>query len=699
MAPSPDPREREALGRDLASTDEEARRLAVERVTALPTDEAVPLLIECLGDASWRVRKTAVERLAVLSDSDRITRSLVEALADAENSGRRNAALEALIRCGAAAVPILLDASTDPDGDVRKQVVDALAGIGDRRAASRLVAMLEDRDPNVRGAVADALGVLGMPELAPPLLRAAHDDMERLVRLSALRALSRLEVSLPAREVAGLIHDPHLRGSAFELLGHSDDPEAFEQLLKGLESTSRGAREAAMASLLRGLGRAEPDELDDRARRIREAAAASQTLLPVALERLSQAGLPQRLMLIQFLGLLGDGASARPILEAARDEALLQVARETLVHMGAAAEEALVAAWPDLDGELRLIACEVLARTAGRSAEPCLLVTLNDRDPALRAAAARALGARGCAGALERLIERLHAAAGSDPAEGGIAEAEALCDAIVALASEGDEGASADVAVQRLLGGLSGGREAYRCAVAEVLGRLGRADHGEAMGLLLSDPSASVRRAAVEGLTELDDERAAEPLRLALADEAPEVRTAAAACLARRSDPSAFPHLAALAQDPSPEVRAAAVRATGQRLHRGVRPEERPAAFTLFEKGLADDGPVAMAVADALLAAGGADAARVAVGLLRRPEPELAQAAVACIGRHGEAEVLSELQPLLSHAAWSVRAQAVQCLAARGVVAATPAILRRLELEQDPFVREAILAALRRLES
>jgi HEAT repeat protein len=45
-----------------------------------------------------------------------------------------------------------------------------------------------------------------------------------------------------------------------------------------------------------------------------------------------------------------------------------------------------------------------------------------------------------------------------------------------------------------------------------------------------------------------------------------------------------------------------------------------------------------------------------------------------------------------------VRAEAIQSLAERGMARAVPPILRRLETEQDEFVRDAILRALRRLE-
>ena len=690
-----DERERRSIRADLESTHEEVRRLAVERAGAMPVEEALPTLVGCLGDESWRVRKAAVERLGAAPERARIARALVEALADGENSGRRNAALEALICCGAEAVPVVIEASASDDADVRKQAVDALAGIGDPRSGERLSQLLRDPDPNVRGASADAIGLLAAPGLAPVLLDAAHADMERLVRLSALRALARLEVSVEPRELTALVHDPHLRAAAFEVLGNTESPEALALLLKGLESSSRSAREAAMAALLRNVGRASPEEVDARVSAIREAARALPNLLESAQERLAQAALPQRLMLIQFLGLLGHRGSVVPILEAGRDEALSGVVSETLARFGNVAENALVEAWPGLDPELQLLAAGVLGRTPGTEAQPRLEEALRHGDPVLRAAAARALGQRGCVATLERLVERLDTAAAEEGAE-GLAEIAALSDAIVALAREDAPGV--DRSLGRLVAGLTGTREGYRCAAARILGRLGRVADQEALGLLLSDPSPSVRRAAVEGLVALDEERAAEPLRLALADEAPEVRIAAAAALATRCDPDAFPHLSALVRDPDPSVRAAALRAAGQRLGAGAHEDERPQVLALFERAREDEGPVAMALAEALTRAGGEEAARLATTLLGGAEPEVVRAAVTCVGRHGDGESLERLLPLVAHEAWSVRVQAIRCLAERGVERAIPPILRRLDFEQDPFVREAILGALRRLE-
>jgi HEAT repeat protein len=59
---------------------------------------------------------------------------------------------------------------------------------------------------------------------------------------------------------------------------------------------------------------------------------------------------------------------------------------------------------------------------------------------------------------------------------------------------------------------------------------------------------------------------------------------------------------------------------------------------------------------------------------------------------------LSRLIPLVDHPSWAVRGEAVGWLGERRFAKALPTILRRLETEQDAFVRDRILEATRRLE-
>jgi HEAT repeat protein len=698
VSPPFDERDRRSVLDDLASADAEARRLAVERVVALPQDEAVGLLVERLGDPSWRVRKAAVERLVALPDVGACAERLVRALGDGENPGRRNAAAEALVHCGAGAVPALLEAIGSPDADVRKLVVDALAGIADPRTESALLSAFADPDPNVRGAAAEALGVLGGGEARRALREVAcREEEEGLVRLAVLRSLALLDVSLPARDLAPLLDDAILRPAALDLLGRSEDAAA-PTLIKWLACASRSSRMAAARALVRLMARSDEWELARLGEEIREAASA----LPVvddAIAALDESDLATQLVAIQFLGILREPRAVVPILRAARDEALLEVCLATLEELGPVAEAALDGAWPELGPDARRDACAFLALTRGATGEARLLEALAEEQPELRTAAMRAVARRRLSSALPVLLRRLERIGDADEIEAE-EELAAVVDALVALAS----GPGASVAPERnptleaLVGRLAGAAESVRLATAMVLGRVGGEWHTGTVTLLLKDPCARVRRAAVQTLARLEPGAAAEPLRLALADEAAEVRIAAAAALGAALCDGVIGDLERLTDDPDPRVRAAAIRAIGRRLRGCQDPTLRGRILLRLEAALDDGGLVALAAVESLREVGG-PAVRSTRRVLGHPEPELVKEAVACLAAHADESDLVSIVPLLAHADWSVRAEVASALAARRFARAVPAILRRLETEQDEFVRAEILRALQRLEA
>ena len=688
-----DPRERKSIQSDLASPDDEVRRLAVERLPLLPAGEALPQLVERLGDPSWRVRKAAVECLVGAPEDWPVAAHLIRSLADGENPGRRNAAVEALVRSGRRMVEPLLAAAASEDIDVRKLVVDALGGIGSERAVPRLVDLLGDRDANVRGAAADALGAIGGPDAVGALTGAALADAEEpLVRFSALRSLARLETPLAASALASALADPLLRPVAFGVLGRGEDREGEEVLLKGLESGSRAAREAAIDALLRALSRREPGDAERLAARIRDTARGSPACVADATARLADADLGVRLTLVQFLGIAGLAQSVLPLLQAARDEALAEVAIATLAGFGAAAESAIEGRWDALDAEGRALACQLLGQTDGRTGAARLSLALDDGDPGVRAAAARGLARRTDPAALPVLLRRLQASAGDDEPEAE-EERAALTDALVRIAQEPS-------AVALLAGALEGAAEPVRLAIARVLGGLGGAEHAEQMVLLVQDPSAAVRRAAIGALARVGP-AATDWLRLALADEEISVRIAAAAALGASAGLYALPDLESLLADEDASVRAAAVRAIGE-IERHAPAAEASAALPgvrrLLEAALADGAPVALAAVEAIEGLGVALPLEAVRGVLAHPDPEVVQSAVRCICGSGREDDLGALIPLLSHPHWAVRAAAIDSLAERRVRSAVPAALRRLELEQDEFVRDTLLRALGRLE-
>lgn len=691
----PDPRERESIRQDLASPDEEVRRLAVERATLLPAAEALPILAAHLGDGSWRVRKSAVACLTHVPEDWPVAGHLIAALADGDNPGRRNAAVEALVRIGRRMVEPLLAAAGSPDVDVRKLVVDALAGIGSERAVPPLVGMLGDPDPNVRAAAADALGAIGGAEAVGALRDLALVGGDTLVRLSALRGLARLEAPLTAKELESALAEPVLRPGAFAVLGHGDDPDGVEVLLAGLSAASRAAREAAIEALLRIIARSEGAAAEDLLAGVRSHA--TPACVEDAIVRLASADLGTRLLLVQFLGVVRTPACVVPLLGAAQDEALAELVLATLAGFGDAVETLLDAGWPALDVDARALACELLGRTGGACGAGRLAAALDDLDPGVRIAAARALARRGEPGALHGLVRRLELSA-ADPEPEAQDEREALTGALVAIASAAAAEARRST-LELLAAGFDGAPEAVRLAVARVLREVAGPEHAEHMSLLVQDPSPAVRRAAVAALARMGAATAAHLLHLALADEDAAVRVAAAAALGESPTAQTLPDLERLLADDDATVRAAAVRALAALAPEALAEDAvRERVERLLGGALGDVAQVAIAAVEAFERMGGVLSLAAVRGVVGHADPEVVQGAVRCLQRHGSDDDLQTLLPLLGHAHWAVRADVIQAFAERRLRSALPPALRRLELEQDEFVRDVLLRALARLE-
>jgi HEAT repeat protein len=136
----------EILAEQLRSADEETRRLAVVGLSRYPVGGTKDYLFTALGDASWRVRKEAVDALLAAAISVEIIEEFVLLLAS-DNAGLRNSAVEALERLGIRAMPVLCRHVTDDDHDVRKFVMDILGSIGDAEAVPLLVHALMTLSP------------------------------------------------------------------------------------------------------------------------------------------------------------------------------------------------------------------------------------------------------------------------------------------------------------------------------------------------------------------------------------------------------------------------------------------------------------------------------------------------------------------------------------------------------------------------
>lgn len=698
MTAVPSSQERESLRDGLASPSDEVRRLAVEQTLRLPVEEAVALLVERLGDEAWRVRKAAIDRIVACREDSIVLPALVAALSDGENAGRRNAACEAFVAMGSRAVGSLVEAAASPDVDVRKLAVDALAAIGDERSRAVFVFALGDSDVNVRAAAADALGQVGGVAEVAALVRVGTSAEEvPLVRLSALRSLAGLQASVGVDRLADALAHPQLRPAALELLGHSTDPLAIGELEKAISSGLRTTRESAIRALLQQLARCDDLGAERLVEHVRGMARSDDRLVERCCDGLAGEDVTRRAALVQFLGIVADERTVEPLLRAGRDEALRSLVDETLVALGPVTVSALARVWGGLEVDLEMRACPILGRIGGARAEALLVQSLQGERTSAAECAAQALGEGGDFGRMTDLVRRLERASTHPEAE-ALELVERLIAAIAQLA-ERAESADPGVHVQLvevLVSRLGGASTALRVAIARVLARIGRPEDADVIEYLAKDASPLVRRASVQAFVRLPEERARAAARLALGDEASGVRIAAVGVLGASDDRDALDDLARLASDGDSRVAAAAVRAAGALLDRRGQGIGEGRAW--LERALGREPTVALAALESLMRIGGPVVAAAAASALARPEAEVVQSAAACLARHAPPDALAALVPLVSHEDWAVRAEVIQALAARRHRSALPALLRRLEVEQDAFVRDALLAAARRLE-
>jgi HEAT repeat protein len=657
------------------SGDDEARREAVARLEidrgAPDAEAALRFLVEAMGDVSWRVRKEAAARAADWEDRDRAAQALVEALAEPDNVGRRNAAVEGLTALGPQAVAPLVAGLADRPWH-RKLLVDTLGLIGDPRGGAAVAPLVDDDDPNVRVAAAEALGRIGGPA-AIAALRHALSRSERLLQLAALEGLGRAGAHLGVEELSPLCLQPTLRAAALEAMGRTGDAAAGPQLAAALIDGARSTREAAMRALAE-LHAALGDPL-----KVSIDPAALQPLVAALLEGAP----PVKRAAATLLGLTGHPDAVRPLALALGEPELRAWASASLLRLGPLAVEQLVALASDLEPRLRADTFQLLAQLAqpGKSpaARELLEEALGDEDVEAAAAAAEALGTLGEKESLPRLVRALER---ERPVAG--AAASAL----------GTLGRRFYDEVRMLVQsrGLTGPDAPYLC---RVLGACGRDGDAALLRAALGADQPALRRAAAEALGELpaaDD--VDEALVFALADESPEVRAAAARALGAHARAAALAPLGRAVKDSEAPVRAAAAHALGRIAEKAGGEMRERALESVRRLAELDDAVLAAPALEALGIAGSdSDEARLVLALNRADE-EVVKAAARALGRRSPSALArSALVDALADRRWDVRRAAAEALGGQGPAAHAPLYARRA-VEEDALVLETIDAAL-----
>ncbi len=658
------------LSRKLKSSDAEERREAVVELCRSSSAAAVPLLFQAMGDADWRVRKTAVEGIVSIGGTDVIDR-LVRALNSPDNAGVRNSAIEALIQIGKPSVEALLKLVDTPDPDVRKFVVDTLGDIRDGRAVPNLIGRLQDDDENIRVAAAEALGKIRDPRAVDALLACLTRHDQGWLGYAAAEALGAVGDKRALGPLLAALGRSSLREPILESLGKIGDADTIAPLISSFADPLRIVREVSIVAVVAIYRKSTVEE------RRKIVATLRSKITDLAVDFLEEILITSKGELqkatITLLGWTGREESIRKILLLLKEEDLEEPTARSLQYLEPHNAAFLVNYLSHENALVRRTVALVLGDMNIRAAENALITLLTDENGHVRSVAAESLGMLRSVKAIAPLLALL-----TDEYE-SVQES-----AIKALAAIGDE-----TALASLIANFSAFNASLRRNIVLLLGKFSSERAIEALAFALKDEEPSVRKAVVRALGNVAGGKALRSLLLAITDDDPEVRMLAAEALGAVKTPAARDALIPLLEDSDIWVRAAAARSLGE------TGDEKTAEVLVAHLASAAD-IFLLAIIDVLGRLKFGNAREPLLKLTDHPDPEVRKTVLASLAGYDDGPVRRAFMERLADPHWSVRKAAVEVLRLRRTVAIDTLLAKIVEQDPDPAVRQAAAEALGR---
>lgn len=638
--------------------DEEARRLKV--VSAASGDADLDIVLAGFGDASWRVRKAALDVSGRFFSHPRLLPALVDSLRSDDNAGLRNAAAEALRRIGEAAIAELSRAVSSTDPDWQKFAIDVLGEIGSALSLKVLVSAMDDRDPNVRAAAAEALGKIGTSAATDVLWLHAQKSDDVLVRVSALDALCRIGPALPFENLVSLAGDRLLARSVMTLFSFCEDERAVGVLCEALSSRPKSARQAALSALMRRMRGTHDARAEIKAALLKR----GEELVEPLVELLHATDPDVARAAVTALGMMGDPRVARDLVELSQVERLYDAVYGALRELGPMASRELAQHLATFSDGAREFAAEILAEQGDDTAVGLLFDELGSSDPAIADLAASVLARVGGVDAGLRLIDRC----ASGVEDHGVS-------ALLPIVER-----HAPRVREHLLGSVKATHPVPLSLVRALRLVVIPGDH-ELLSGLLRDSRSDVRAATLLALAELPVEQVERDFLTAATDESARVRESVAKCLNKIQTPRAQAALLILTNDERDDVARAA--ATSLQSHSSA--EVVDALLSLVESKRV---PVVLAALASLSRIAPEKAVALLPSLLKHQDKEVVKESIRVLMPLAPLEALSRYEFVLASPEWDVRFAAAEALC--GFAAGRDALQRRVTVESDELVRAHI---------
>jgi HEAT repeat protein len=596
-------------------------------------------LLEALGAVDRGERARAIVGAAEMVDPD----LLVEAVADHVDSRRRNAAMDALAKGGARSVPALIRGLRHPDCEVVMFSAGVLARTGSPAAIPHLVSLLDHQDINVAQQVVDSLAQMRSAVAVEALVKVL--DRDPWLRFAAVHALGEIGDHRAVPALAPLLADDGVRGAVIRAMGKIGSAEALAflfQVVRENQDTS------TFAQCLRAIGEAlefQPSEeaIQNIADWTKLASAS-----PGLQERLEQVlasdggddagGSDAR----KSAALIVKALKLRPLYTAlvlaGRDPTLRGVLEFSAVSIGEEMVPVLTDGLASPNPAVRMLACECISALGHLAAAPLIEAVIADPNPEVRTVAINALVRLGGDAAVPAISRCL-----LDP-EAVVREAAAaaLCrmdvdrvtDALLGLLQSSSIPPRTALTIARanphpalhpfIVSSLGDPSASVRRAAVEALARQPTVDVVGTLEPLLRDPDVDVRRSVVTILGGLRSRRVRQLL-VTQAEADPETLGEVVRAIGKLGDTTNIPFLAGLFDREGTDLKLGVIEA--------LRDINDPATEPFLSKQLGNSDPtIRRAVVLALGTSRSPNALTQLAAVARDPDPTVRSAVAAVLG-------------------------------------------------------------------
>jgi HEAT repeat protein len=666
------------------SADPDARQKAAALVAQTIEEQNVPLMFEMLGDKDWRVRKTIVDGL-VRDGRAEIVERLLDALADAENAGKRNSATEALVRIGGPAIdPIVARLKTDRDVDVRLSLVNLMGDLRSREGFDTMIEMLEkEEDINVSSSIVSSLGKHRDAAALPYLMRVLRTRDDLWLKFHVVEALGEIgdRAALPA--ILPLYAEKSLRKPVLEAVGKIADVGTVNFLLR-IISEEEKLNLTALRALVRIAEASKPRIVEQAERQLIQArfreSFPRDKIEPLIHHLHTTSKREVRAFILKFLGWSGDPSALPALMTFLAQPEAAEVAAQALIDFGPDAMQSILAALQnEQEDDIIALLLRVVNVIGVREATPSILEFLDHDNPAIRRLAIETLGDIPDARSGDYLLAKL-----DDP---DVACQQAAVDSISKLVTAYPETSEAVLAkIRRLLQSPSTPVKLNSLSVYVTIQGEGYPDE---LLLASKDSDPVIRQKAVSLMGRFGGERFADQLVLSLADESTAVRLAAINAIAQHTPATALEPLLSSLDDQDIWIRTAAAQALGE--------YRQPASVEALKRHLIHDPPpVRIAVIEALGRTEHPSVKETLFGCLEESDAEIRRTAMLALARLPGEDVFQRLLEAVTSDDWRLRASAAAALGLRADKRALPVLHHALE-DGDTYVQQSAVTALEKV--